>query len=528
LRHSPFDNLMSDPIRVQRNTSSEDRRRRPRIGAARRMPVIRHNVGAEISPVWEVVAGVDGAPEAAAYRTMLKRDARFRRGMALGDVLAAYLSLLVATFIVHAGDVSLRWWIVCLAPFVIFSAKTIGLYERDQYTLRKTTLEEAPTMVHMAVFYALVVWLAQGALFHGQLARAQVFALAVSEFLVMFVARSLIRAVVLAVSPAERCVVLGSAGDAERTAAKLSQSSGVKAEVIGRVALRPEDLRRESPTTRPLGDMGKLARIIADHNVERVVIAPDGHDQEEILQAIRLVKAIGVKVSVLPRLLEVVGSSSTFDEVGGMTLLGVRQYGLSKSSEFLKRTVDLGVATAGLVVLAPLLALLAITVKLDSRGPVFFRQPRIGRRGESFNMLKFRSMVPNAEQIKNELRGFNEAGDGLFKITDDPRITRVGGFLRRTSLDELPQLFNVLSGDMSLVGPRPLVPDEDALIEGWKRRRLAVKPGMTGLWQVFGSSRIPMSEMVKIDYIYGANWSIWLDLKILLRTVPYVLRRRGL
>jgi len=143
-------------------------------------------------------------------------------------------------------------------------------------------------------------------------------------------------------------------------------------------------------------------------------------------------------------------------------------------------------------------------------------------------MLKFRSMVEDADAIKSQLRDRNEAEGGLFKITDDPRITRVGRFLRRTSLDELPQLLNVLGGSMSLVGPRPLVQDEDALIEGWERRRLAVKPGMTGMWQIFGSSRIPMNEMVKIDYLYGANWSIWLDLKILLRTIPYVLRRRGL
>jgi lipopolysaccharide/colanic/teichoic acid biosynthesis glycosyltransferase len=171
---------------------------------------------------------------------------------------------------------------------------------------------------------------------------------------------------------------------------------------------------------------------------------------------------------------------------------------------------------------------LAALIKLDSSGPVFFRQPRIGRGGSSFGMIKFRSMVPNADEIKASLRGQNEADGGLFKISDDPRITRLGRLLRRTSLDELPQLINVITGDMSLVGPRPLVPDEDALIEGWRRRRLAVKPGMTGLWQIFGSSRIPMNEMVKIDYVYGANWSIWLDLKVLLRTIPYVLRRRGL
>ncbi|HWD76106.1 MAG TPA: exopolysaccharide biosynthesis polyprenyl glycosylphosphotransferase, partial [Solirubrobacteraceae bacterium] len=273
-----------------------------------------------------------------------------------------------------------------------------------------------------------------------------------------------------------------------------------------------------------------LARAISERQVDRIIIAPGGHDQDDVLDVIRLLKAMGVKVSVLPRLLEVVGSSSTYEDLDGLTLLGVRQYGvLSTSSEMLKRLMDIAGAAAGLILLAPLLVVLALAVKLGSRGPVFFRQRRIGRHGEHFGMLKFRSMVPNADAIKHKLRDRNEVeGGGLFKIADDPRITRAGRFLRRTSLDELPQLFNVLAGSMSLVGPRPLVEDEDALIEGWQRRRLAVKPGMTGMWQIFGSSRIPMEEMVKIDYLYGANWSIWLDLKILLRTVPYVLRRRGL
>jgi exopolysaccharide biosynthesis polyprenyl glycosylphosphotransferase len=268
--------------------------------------------------------------------------------------------------------------------------------------------------------------------------------------------------------------------------------------------------------------------VIEAHRVDRVIIAPDSHDQDEILHVIRLIKALHVKVSVLPRLLEVVGSSSTFEDVDGLTLLGVRQYGVTQSSAALKRLMDFGGAATGLLLLAPLLLMLAIAIKVDSRGPVFFRQRRIGRRGGVFLMIKFRSMVQDADSIKSELRHRNEAEGGLFKITDDPRITRVGHFLRRTSLDELPQLLNVLWGSMSLVGPRPLVQDEDARIEGWMRRRLAVKPGMTGMWQIFGSSRIPMDEMVKIDYLYGTNWSIWLDLKILLRTVPYVLRGRGL
>jgi lipopolysaccharide/colanic/teichoic acid biosynthesis glycosyltransferase len=142
-------------------------------------------------------------------------------------------------------------------------------------------------------------------------------------------------------------------------------------------------------------------------------------------------------------------------------------------------------------------------------------------------MLKFRTMVDGADALKQDRRKHNEA-DGLFKIADDPRITKVGRFLRRTSLDELPQLINVLKGEMSLVGPRPLVPDEDCQVEGLDRRRLHVKPGMTGLWQIFGSSRIPLNEMVKIDYLYGANWSLWLDVKILLRTIPYAISGRGL
>jgi len=232
-------------------------------------------------------------------------------------------------------------------------------------------------------------------------------------------------------------------------------------------------------------------------------------------------------VSVLPRLFEVVGSSVDFDDVEGTVLLGVHQYGLSRSSEALKRAVDVIGASVLIVALLPLLAMIALAIKLTSPGPALFRQRRIGMRDGQFEIVKFRTMVVDAEQRKAALRDFNEA-DGLFKIAEDPRITRVGRLLRKTSLDELPQLLNVLKGEMSLVGPRPLVADEDRRVEGRHRRRLQVRPGMTGVWQVFGSSRIPLSEMVKMDYLYGANWSLWLDVKILLRTVPFVLSRRGL
>jgi lipopolysaccharide/colanic/teichoic acid biosynthesis glycosyltransferase len=151
----------------------------------------------------------------------------------------------------------------------------------------------------------------------------------------------------------------------------------------------------------------------------------------------------------------------------------------------------------------------------------------VGRNGTPFEMLKFRTMVPEAEQLKAELSSLNEARDGFFKIRNDPRITRVGRVLRRTSLDELPQLFNVLRGEMSLVGPRPLIPHEDERVKGWHRRRLELPPGMTGHWQLLGSTRVPLLEMAAMDYLYAANWSLWTDIKILLRTVPHILARRG-
>ena len=194
----------------------------------------------------------------------------------------------------------------------------------------------------------------------------------------------------------------------------------------------------------------------------------------------------------------------------------------------IKRLFDLLGALVALLLLTPLLGAVALLVKFTSHGPVFFRQERVGRDGRSFELLKFRSMVADAEARKADLAEHNQAAAGFFKIADDPRITRIGRVLRRTNLDELPQLLNVLRGEMSLVGPRPLIPQEDERVVGWHRRRLELTPGITGHWQVLGSSRVPLDEMVAIDYLYVANWSLWTDLKLLLRTIPHVLTGRGL
>jgi lipopolysaccharide/colanic/teichoic acid biosynthesis glycosyltransferase len=200
---------------------------------------------------------------------------------------------------------------------------------------------------------------------------------------------------------------------------------------------------------------------------------------------------------------------------------------LSRSAHLIKRILDLIGATLLLILGAPLLALAAAAIRFEGPGPVFFRQTRVGRDGRSFRIVKLRTMVVGADQLKDDLRGLNEAV-GLFKITADPRITRVGGFLRRTCIDELPQLFNVLRGEMSLVGPRPLIPEEDRQIRGWHRARLHTAPGMTGHWQVLGAARIPLAEMIAIDCRYIANWTIWSDIKTLAMTIPCVLGRRGI
>jgi exopolysaccharide biosynthesis polyprenyl glycosylphosphotransferase len=270
-----------------------------------------------------------------------------------------------------------------------------------------------------------------------------------------------------------------------------------------------------------------LHRVVDESRVHRVVIEPSEPQPQATLDFVREAKGTGARVSLLPRILEVVGSSIEVDDVHGLTLLGVRRFGLSRSSLMLKRSFDFVGATITLVVLAPALALIALLVRLDSRGPAIYRQTRVGRAGRPFTMWKFRTMVDGADALKPGLRALNEA-DGLFKIAEDPRLTRVGRWLRRYSLDELPQLVNVLRGEMSLVGPRPLVADDDARITGLDRRRLYLTPGMTGRWQILGSARVPLSEMIKLDYLYVTGWSLWSDVKILLRTVPYVLARRGM
>jgi exopolysaccharide biosynthesis polyprenyl glycosylphosphotransferase len=278
-----------------------------------------------------------------------------------------------------------------------------------------------------------------------------------------------------------------------------------------------------------LGPLDQLSRVLEEQDVDRLIIAFTRASHEDLLTCIRTAQDRGIAIDVIPRLFELLDGGGALDRVGGLPLLSVGTARLGWLSQIAKRGLDLVLASLGLIVVAPVLAVLAVAIRVESNGSVFFRQRRVGRNGKEFWLIKLRSMYVGADARKAELAHYNDIDDGvMFKIHHDPRITRVGQFLRRLSLDELPQLLNVIKGDMSLVGPRPLiVPENDALTEDWHHRRLELRPGLTGAWQIYGRSESPFDEMVRFDYQYVAGWSLARDIEILLATVPAVLSGRG-
>jgi exopolysaccharide biosynthesis polyprenyl glycosylphosphotransferase len=234
-----------------------------------------------------------------------------------------------------------------------------------------------------------------------------------------------------------------------------------------------------------------------------------------------------VTVRIVPDMFQLSLSRVDVDSLGGIPVLRLREPSLRRGTLLTKRVLDLLITPLLILLGSVFLGLIALAVKLDSPGPVIYRQRRVGKDGREFDMLKFRSMIKDADQRLEELRDLNEADGPLFKMRDDPRLTRVGRWIRRTSFDELPQLINVLRGEMSLVGPRPGTPDEVAEYRPWHRRRLEVFPGMTGMWQVRGRSDVPFDEMCLLDIYYIENWSLLLDLRILVQTLPHVLFGNG-
>jgi len=333
------------------------------------------------------------------------------------------------------------------------------------------------------------------------------------------VARGLSRALLRLVAVEQfRVLVVGSGRMASHLLRYLSWDPRIT--VVGCVDDDPP------PGTAVLGRIEDLPALCEELEVDQVMVGfSRTHPQEAILRLQSLNDRVAI--SIVPRYFELLTWRSAVKEIAGLALIDVAPARLNLGSRIAKRSFDLVVGTVSLIFALPVLAVTAVAIKATSPGPVVFRQQRIGKGGRPFVMYKLRTMTNDAEQVHSELAAKAQAGGRPFKLETDPRVTRVGRFLRRSSLDEVPQLWNVLRGDMALVGPRPFIPSEARSIDGFAQRRFEVRPGITGLWQVSGRSNLTFDELERLDYLYVASWSLWWDLRILWNTPARVLRGHG-
>ena len=443
------------------------------------------------------------------------RDVLNRRALVASDLTVAAATIWGSLMLV--GSDHLRpLGLLVLIPVPLL-AKLLGLYDNDDTKLRHTTLDESPRILALALSVIIMIWLVQHSVISGSIGHGQRAGMAMILLGGLIVARGLTRRLITRALPPERCIVAGSAADSAELSERFERSRTFKARVVARI--EPEI----NESANYFDAQAQLLDLVRGNNAERIIVIPR---ESSNLEVARAANAIGIKVSVIPRLFDTIGASFAVDDLIGLTLLGMRRPRLTGSSAVVKRLTDLVLGALIAILLLPFLVLIAIAIKLDSPGPAIYRQRRVGKGELTFTMLKFRSMTDDAHSHRSHLKQLNEA-DGLFKITDDPRITRVGRLLRKTSLDELPQIFNVLRGEMSLVGPRPLIPEEDMLLDGWARFRYSVMPGMTGPWQLGTAARFSIEDMASLDYAYVTNWSLWTDIKMLIRTVVYVLGLHG-
>jgi exopolysaccharide biosynthesis polyprenyl glycosylphosphotransferase len=325
----------------------------------------------------------------------------------------------------------------------------------------------------------------------------------------------------------DRLLIVG-AGEVGRTVMRhvVAQPS-LGYHVVGFVDDDPDKGSTDIGRFKALGSTANIPRLVKELVVDEAIITLPWMYHRKIVSIIAQCEREQVRVRIVPDMFQMTLSHLDVEDLGGIPMIGVREISISRGQMLYKRVLDVVISSLGLILLLPVFALIAVLIRLDSPGPAFFTQIRVGKGEKLFACYKFRSMRRGADAEKDDLLAFNEADGPIFKIRDDPRITRVGRVLRRTSLDELPQLFNVLRGHMSVVGPRPAPPAEVQRYQVWHKRRLEVAPGMTGLWQVSGRSELSFDEMVLLDLYYIENWSPVLDLQIMLRTFPKMITGEG-
>src|SRR3954452_14431393 len=320
-----------------------------------------------------------------------------------------------------------------------------------------------------------------------------------------------------------RAVLVGTGAHIEAVAHALSDAAHSPVDLIGFISLNP----RPDNGLKSLGTMDNLDEVLRAHHVDEVIIADPDFPQAQAVDLVEQCHAEGVRVRIAPSTMEILVHRAEFVPGQGVPLFELRPPVFEGLDFFMKPTFDLVTASVLLFLMSPVLVLAPVAVRLTSRGPLIYRSRRPGIGGGAFDCLKFRTMYAEADRVQSELEVVNEATGALFKIRHDPRVTPVGRFLRRFSIDELPQLWNVLRGDMSLVGPRPLPERDYDRLDDWHKKRYLVLPGITGLWQVSGRSELDFDDLVRLDFLYLERWSVFLDLAILVRTVPAVFTRRG-
>jgi exopolysaccharide biosynthesis polyprenyl glycosylphosphotransferase len=319
-----------------------------------------------------------------------------------------------------------------------------------------------------------------------------------------------------------RALLVGTGEHIEAVAHALGENQGL-INVVGFISLTP----RPDNGLRSMGSIEDVGRIVERNRVDEVIIADPAFPQQEAVELVDACHQRGVRVHVAPSTMEILIHRAEFVPGQSVPLFELKPPVFEGLDYAIKRSFDLVGASLILLALSPVLAIIALAIKLTSRGPVVYRSVRPGIGGTPFACLKFRTMERDADQRQADLESLNEAGGAIFKIRDDPRLTSSGRILRRFSLDELPQLVNVLKGEMSLVGPRPLPMRDFDRLDSWHKKRYLVLPGITGLWQVSGRSDLDFDDLVRLDFLYLERWSPFLDLTILLKTIPAVLARRG-
>jgi exopolysaccharide biosynthesis polyprenyl glycosylphosphotransferase len=455
------------------------------------------------------------------------RDFVIRRLLVLADVVGIGLALVVTAAVdpLPGANLDVVPWGFVTLPMWIFVFKLYGLYDRDLKRVSHSTVDDVPWLFHGVVIGTLLTWLLFKGLPPGRLPFVSILAFGITSLAAILSLRSFVRSAAIRVLGPEQVVLVGGDHMVQVLVRKMRSHPEYGLQPVGMIL--PGNRGASAPPDLPVLDgTGDIADIARQHGAHRIVLSHSELGEDQVVDIVRRCKGLAIKVSLLPQVYDALGPSVEIDDVEGVTLLGINPPVLGRSSRALKRGLDVIGATALTVLLFPLLIVIAIAIKLDSRGGMFFRQSRVGKGGTRFDVLKFRTMHQDAEERRHELLA-QSVDPNWLHLENDPRITRVGRRLRHLSLDELPQLWNVLRGEMSLVGPRPLIESEDRMIGGWGRSRLDLTPGMTGVWQVLGRTNIPFEEMVKLDYLYVTNWSLWTDIRLLLRTLPVVVTRRG-